>query len=282
MFIQSYLIEHQSDKRLQDRRIQENLWIAVESYIMNQVHDKVYSKICSKHQKENKLFIDRCRKLRMTLIPSLLGISKDYDCNYPLTIKELEKIGNGQSPVDKLYCLSDALDNIQTDVCTHYKSLLRIGEPTPLPSDDLICLLATIIVKANILMFLSDVYYVENFHWPFSDGDRLSFVIVTVKAAVEYIKGPEVSQYLPQQKQQQPSQPTRRGTSRDYVPQSLLDLHKDDPPPLEETMAKLSRLKMKADMIDPQSSASNRSDGSMGPFFDKLMEKDGVISSSDM
>jgi hypothetical protein len=127
MFIQSYLIEHQSDKRLQDRRIQENLWIAVESYIMNQVHDKVYSKICSKHQKENKLFIDRCRKLRMTLIPSLLGISKDYDCNYPLTIKELEKIGNGQSPVDKLYCLSDALDNIQTDVCTHYKSLLRIG-----------------------------------------------------------------------------------------------------------------------------------------------------------
>jgi hypothetical protein len=132
-----------------------------------------------------------------------------------------------------------------------------------------------------LVMFLSDVYYVENFHWPFSDGDRLSFVIVTVKAAVEYIKGPEVSQYLPQQKQQQPSQvnnhmqqtnkhifrhiqPTRRGTSRDYVPQSLLDLHKDDPPPLEETMAKLSRLKMKADMIDPQSSASNRSDGSMG------------------
>lgn len=45
--------------------------------------------------------------------------------------------------------------------------------------------------------FFSCMYYVENFHWPPSDTDRLSYVLVTFHAAMEYIRGPDVDHLLP-------------------------------------------------------------------------------------
>lgn len=41
------------------------------------------------------------------------------------------------------------------------------------------------------------MYYMENFHWPPSDTDRLSYVLVTFHAAMEYIRGPDVNHLLP-------------------------------------------------------------------------------------
>ena len=43
---------------------------------------------------------------------------------------------------------------------------------------------------------LSSVYYMEHFHWSLSDADKLSFSLVTLRAAVEYIRGPEVEKLL--------------------------------------------------------------------------------------
>lgn len=44
---------------------------------------------------------------------------------------------------------------------------------------------------------LSALYYMEHFHWSLSDADKLSFSLVTLRAAVEYIRGPEVVKLLP-------------------------------------------------------------------------------------
>ena len=40
------------------------------------------------------------------------------------------------------------------------------------------------------------MYYVEHFHW-FSDSDQLSYILVTFKAAVEFLRGPEMEKWLP-------------------------------------------------------------------------------------
>lgn len=37
----------------------------------------------------------------------------------------------------------------------------------------------------------------ENFHWSLTEADKLSFSLVTLRAAVEYIRGPEVDKLLP-------------------------------------------------------------------------------------
>ena len=44
---------------------------------------------------------------------------------------------------------------------------------------------------------LSSLYYMEHFHWSLSESDKLSFSLVTLRAAVEYLKGPEVNSLLP-------------------------------------------------------------------------------------
>ena len=46
--------------------------------------------------------------------------------------------------------------------------------------------------------FYSSLYYMENFHWPPTDTDKLSYVLVTFHAAMEYIRGPEVEHLLPE------------------------------------------------------------------------------------
>lgn len=37
----------------------------------------------------------------------------------------------------------------------------------------------------------------ENFHWPPSGVGKLSYVLVTFRAAAEFIRGPDAKQYLP-------------------------------------------------------------------------------------
>ena len=43
----------------------------------------------------------------------------------------------------------------------------------------------------------SALYYVEHFNWSLADVDRLSYTLVTFRAAVEYIRGKEVEKWLP-------------------------------------------------------------------------------------
>ena len=40
------------------------------------------------------------------------------------------------------------------------------------------------------------MYYVEHFHW-FSDSDQLSYILVTFRAAVEFLRGREMEKWLP-------------------------------------------------------------------------------------
>ena len=43
----------------------------------------------------------------------------------------------------------------------------------------------------------STLYYIENFFWSLADTDKLSYTLVTFRAAVEYIRGKEVEKWLP-------------------------------------------------------------------------------------
>ena len=47
----------------------------------------------------------------------------------------------------------------------------------------------------------SSLYYMEHFHWSQTDADKLSYVLVTFRAAVEYLRGPEAERLLPREEE---------------------------------------------------------------------------------
>ena len=79
------------------------------SYIMCNVHKKVYEKICNRYKKEDSQFLDLCRQLRHTFTPSVLNISSDYVCKYHQTLSVLGRFQSYGSPIEKLFCLQDAM-----------------------------------------------------------------------------------------------------------------------------------------------------------------------------
>ena len=62
-----------------------------------------------------------------------------------------------------------------------------------------------VLVKRLAIPLLGDLfsalYYIENFRWSLADTDRLSYTLVTFRAAVEYIRGKEVEKWLPKKKE---------------------------------------------------------------------------------
>lgn len=192
------------DTRLQDKRVMDACCLSLEGYLMHHVHSKVFPAVCGVHSKQDGEFAERCRMLheRGKMTPSAVGVSRDYECRYPSTLGHLRSLESQDTPLEILYCIQDAMDSIMADVKDHFVKSLRIGEPAPLPSDDLIALLATILIQVNFKHLLSTLYYTEHFHW-LSDFDQLSYTLVTFRAAVEYLRGSEVLKWLPPRRPQQ-------------------------------------------------------------------------------
>eukprot|EP00731_Ephydatia_muelleri_P037919 Em0598g6a len=123
---------------------------------------------------QDKLYEGRCRALRKKLVPEALGVPDDYHCPFPATIALLNAIDTLPSPLEKLYCIQDAM--------------------------------ATILVQCTLAHIPSTTYYLlQYFYWPASDSDRLGYVLVTFIAAMEYIRGPEVQSFLPPPQSQAPA-----------------------------------------------------------------------------
>lgn len=288
----SFIDANRRDERLQDRRVHDAIWLSMEGYILHQVHSKVFPALCRVHKRQNDTLSQRCKHLRDTITPSRVGVSEDYNCPYNQTLLHLNRLEGYKSPLEQLYCLQDAMESIQHDAKEHFTKTLRHGEPDPLASDDLISLLATIIIQSNCVQFFSCMYYMESFHWPPSDTDRLSYVLVTFHAAMEYIRGPDVERLLPK------SAVLNSGAL--FTAEKRTEQHQEvyfSPPPpsplssslstLSESLASLDAVRDEKNLL-PSSSAPRHSqkrlaqpkNAELGPFLSLLAENEETISST--
>lgn len=76
---------------------------------MHKVHSKVYPAVCKVLSREDRAFSERCRRLRGHLTPSVIGVPEDYNCQYSKTLNILGQVEQYSTPLEKLYCLHDAM-----------------------------------------------------------------------------------------------------------------------------------------------------------------------------
>ena len=76
---------------------------------MSSVYTTVFPALCSAHSEQDRLYEGRCRALRNKLVPEALGVPDDYHCPFPATIALLNSVDSFPSPLEKLYCIQDAM-----------------------------------------------------------------------------------------------------------------------------------------------------------------------------
>ncbi|KAK6967260.1 ankyrin repeat domain-containing protein 27 [Biomphalaria glabrata] len=178
-------------------KLRDVLAEAVESYVMNAVHDKVFAVISSHLSKQDQTLLTKYQHINKVR-PDQIGVRREFSCPLPMAVVELANLSSLRTPREKLVCLKSTVDNITEGVALSLQELTQNSEPDAsvagnpeicITSDDLIPILVTVIAKAKCSHLNSDLFYVDHFMWASADRDRddLGFCLVTFKAAVQYM-----------------------------------------------------------------------------------------------
>ncbi|KAL3856681.1 hypothetical protein ACJMK2_011408 [Sinanodonta woodiana] len=176
-----------------DPKFKEVLSSAIENYAVGSVHEKIFSVICDRFQSEDEYILQKCIQLQ-GLTPEHLKVTPEFSCSVPSAVEKLSNINGLKTPMEKMYHLKSTLDNITEEVTCNVQKKWPPGVGTEeipcFTSDDLIPLLVTVIVQAKCSHMYSNIFYMENFYWAegTKDRDNLSYCLVTLKAAVEFLK----------------------------------------------------------------------------------------------
>ena len=76
---------------------------------MCKLEAKVYTKVCERHKHEDRRFTERCKDLSASFTPTAVGLPEDYSGPYPLTVEQLNKLQDVNSPLGKLYCIQEVM-----------------------------------------------------------------------------------------------------------------------------------------------------------------------------
>ncbi|XP_064613189.1 uncharacterized protein LOC135476973 [Liolophura sinensis] len=173
--------------------------VSVQGYTMRKVHRKVFSAICEKFQHADCELFEKCERLR-EVNSGQLGVQDEFTCPLPSAVDELANLDNLKTPFEKIKCVKSTLDQIAEGVNDHvlknrHPSMSSNDVPC-LTTDDLIPILVTVLAQAGCEHIQSNVFYLENFYWPASSKNDISYSLVTFKAAVEYMRATDFSSLL--------------------------------------------------------------------------------------
>ncbi|XP_006818092.2 ankyrin repeat domain-containing protein 27-like [Saccoglossus kowalevskii] len=194
---ESILKVNRNTRRNADRRMVDILTIAVESYVMGCVHSKVFPAVCQKCCRDDNKICSKEKELQ-GVGGDEFGVKTEFCCPLPASVVELARLDGLYTPLEKLFCLKSTLDCISEEVNYFAKDNVVAGNEVPcIASDDLIPLLVTVLIQSKSTHLISNLYYIEHFHWATTSKDDLSFSLVTFKAATEYFLNTDFSHLKP-------------------------------------------------------------------------------------
>jgi len=179
-----------------DRYSKTELSIALENYILCNVHDKLFP-VIKKHclEDDKKLTKKLLILYEASVTPDQLGVCESFCCQTPSAVVEMASLNSRCSPAEKLHCLMTTLELLNQDVEKYLSEtcfVVSSNKDSPhLTSDDLIPLLVNVIIQARPQYFVSNLYYIQNFCWEMSSVDKFSFGLVTFQAAKEFLMSNE-------------------------------------------------------------------------------------------
>ncbi|CAG2251111.1 ANKRD27 [Mytilus edulis] len=167
-------------KLWQDMSFRDDLCSCIESYIMGNVHQTIFKVLHKKFATDDEKLLKKCKQLQDVKVEQL-GVPPEFSCPLPLAVVEMANLGGLKTPHEKLSCLKATVDHITGTIQTFIieNQPPGLADLPVITSDDLIPLL---IYPVICFIWISNEKYKTN------DRDNLSYCMVTVKAAVEYMK----------------------------------------------------------------------------------------------
>ncbi|XP_037566438.2 ankyrin repeat domain-containing protein 27 isoform X1 [Dermacentor silvarum] len=197
----------------------QRISLAAESYVMGAVHQKVFGAVKQFCRQEDAVLVEKLRHLHSAgLSPDQLGVRESFCCPLPRSVVELASLDSKMTPLEKLWCLKTTLKMLSEEIydSTAY-SCARLKNPNEqlhLTSDDLIPILACLIVRCKLSYLESNLYYIQNFSWNLPEKDMLGYTLVTFQAAKEFLRLQDTSHL----------QPSHTGMRREITPTELMQV----------------------------------------------------------
>lgn len=180
----------------------QRITLAAESYVMGVVHHKVFGAVKQFCHQEDSELVEKLRHLHLAgFSPDQFGVRESFCCPMPRSIVELASLDSKVTPLEKLWCLKTTLKVLSDEIYdSSAYSCARLKNPHDsmhLTSDDLIPILASLIVKCKLPYLESDLYYIQNFSWHLPEKDMLGYTLVTFQAAKEFLRQQDTSHLKP-------------------------------------------------------------------------------------
>ncbi|XP_059150354.1 ankyrin repeat domain-containing protein 27-like [Physella acuta] len=165
----------------------ENLKVAVETYMMNAVHKRLFRVITATMAAQDSELNKLTRNL-VDLQLSDLGIRKIFSQNILPAKKELSQLNRYSTPVGRLFCIKRVVSALTKPPKSMNKDNIK-DTVVMMTSDDLLPILIFLIIKSEIPNWMANLVYMRHFHFAkSSDDDEFGFYLASVEAALEHIR----------------------------------------------------------------------------------------------
>eukprot|EP00027_Filamoeba_sp_ATCC50430_P015787 CAMPEP_0168567090 /NCGR_PEP_ID=MMETSP0413-20121227/14801_1 /TAXON_ID=136452 /ORGANISM="Filamoeba nolandi, Strain NC-AS-23-1" /LENGTH=407 /DNA_ID=CAMNT_0008599221 /DNA_START=185 /DNA_END=1408 /DNA_ORIENTATION=+ len=157
-----------------------------ESFVMGELHKRLFEGLATIFSEEDDDMHSQLLKLQY-LSASELGIREDLQCDFSDALKELKRLDECSTPLEKILCIQET-NNKATIAITNHLSANNQKPDSFITTDDLIPIFAYLLIRSKLSTLNTNLYYMENFTFSEIGMSALGFTIVTFRAAVEYLK----------------------------------------------------------------------------------------------
>ncbi|XP_073234224.1 ankyrin repeat domain-containing protein 27-like isoform X1 [Porites lutea] len=168
----------------------DNVKLAIETYMMNELHSQLFRGISSIFGKEDALLNKMTRNLADIQVKDL-GVKEQLRTNLPRGRRALSFLNRYNTPLEKFHCLKKAVT-----IVTDRKMKTPEDAAEAITVDDLLPALIFLIIKSDIPNWLANITYLHNFHFSKRGHNEFQFFLSSIEAAVEHIRGGYVNDVL--------------------------------------------------------------------------------------
>lgn len=162
----------------------ETTKLALETYVLDKLHPKLFSAICSLSSQKDAAFNKVVRNLSDIQLKDL-GIKPSLRQNIPSARRTLSSLNNYTTPLEKFNCLKKTIVGV---TMLKESKIQGQGKVLAVTADDLLPILECLVIKSDLPNWMANLTFLHNFRFSNRTYDEFRFYMSSFEAAVEYIR----------------------------------------------------------------------------------------------